>query len=193
MRSHSLQMLPRCYRPQKQQSLQNRLSPWHFLNHRQIRLCRPHPNFVSLLCCAWKSAGCWGVNGWPCVLCFNLNAPVGHSQNRGGRHAAALCVGSPPARVRGCAARHDAATPSDGECGRARHGRRRRRVDAWMAIRGKVYNVTPFARYHPGGVAELARAAGDDGSTLFEAIHPWVSEGMLDKCGKFWDYIHCCS
>eukprot|EP00516_Mucochytrium_quahogii_P011781 CAMPEP_0203783934 /NCGR_PEP_ID=MMETSP0100_2-20121128/189_1 /ASSEMBLY_ACC=CAM_ASM_000210 /TAXON_ID=96639 /ORGANISM=" , Strain NY0313808BC1" /LENGTH=404 /DNA_ID=CAMNT_0050685865 /DNA_START=1195 /DNA_END=2408 /DNA_ORIENTATION=+ len=59
-------------------------------------------------------------------------------------------------------------------------------VDAWMAIRGKVYNVTPYARYHPGGVAELARAAGDDGSTLFEEIHPWVSEGMLDKCEIGW-------
>ena len=23
--------------------------------------------------------------------------------------------------------------------------------DSWMAVRGKVYNVSPYLRYHPGG------------------------------------------
>jgi cytochrome b involved in lipid metabolism len=46
-----------------------------------------------------------------------------------------------------------------------------------------VYNVTPYAEYHPGGVPELMRAAGRDGSKLFGEVHPWVNyEGMLQAC-----------
>lgn len=37
------------------------------------------------------------------------------------------------------------------------------RVDCWHAYSGKVYNVTPFLKYHPGGVGEMMRAAGKDG------------------------------
>lgn len=39
--------------------------------------------------------------------------------------------------------------------------------DAWTAINGKVYNVTPYLEYHPGGVKELMRVAGRDGTKLF--------------------------
>ncbi|PNP58493.1 hypothetical protein THARTR1_01509 [Trichoderma harzianum] len=59
----------------------------------------------------------------------------------------------------------------------------RKGKDAWMAINGKVYNVTPYARFHPGGVPELMRGAGRDGSKLFGEIHPWVNyEAMLAAC-----------
>uniref|UniRef100_A0A0B6ZU98 Cytochrome b5 reductase 4 n=1 Tax=Arion vulgaris TaxID=1028688 RepID=A0A0B6ZU98_9EUPU len=55
--------------------------------------------------------------------------------------------------------------------------------DIWMAIRGKVYNLTPYLEYHPGGIDELMRAAGKDGTDLFDEIHNWVNvESMLDKC-----------
>lgn len=32
--------------------------------------------------------------------------------------------------------------------------------DCYMAIKGKVYNVTPYLEYHPGGPIELMRGAG---------------------------------
>ncbi|KAF5021231.1 hypothetical protein F66182_6721 [Fusarium sp. NRRL 66182] len=59
----------------------------------------------------------------------------------------------------------------------------RKGKDAWMALNGKVYNVTPYAEFHPGGVPELMRGAGRDGTKLFGEIHPWVNyETMLSAC-----------
>ncbi|GFN84692.1 cytochrome b5 reductase 4 [Plakobranchus ocellatus] len=56
-------------------------------------------------------------------------------------------------------------------------------TDIWMALRGKVYNITPYMDYHPGGADELMRAAGKDGTALFDEIHNWVNvESMLEKC-----------
>lgn len=58
-----------------------------------------------------------------------------------------------------------------------------RRDDAWTALGGKVYNITPYLPYHPGGQAELMRAAGRDGTQLFMEIHAWVSwDSMLRNC-----------
>ena len=45
----------------------------------------------------------------------------------------------------------------------------RSRDDGWSAFNGRVYNITPYLRYHPGGVGELMRAAGRDGTDLFSA------------------------
>ncbi|KAH7156521.1 hypothetical protein EDB81DRAFT_393710 [Dactylonectria macrodidyma] len=59
----------------------------------------------------------------------------------------------------------------------------RKGKDAWMALNGKVYNVTPYAEYHPGGVPELMRGAGRDATKLYGEIHPWVNyETMLAAC-----------
>lgn len=56
-------------------------------------------------------------------------------------------------------------------------------ADCWMAIQGRVYNVTPYMHYHPGGVAELMRGAGQDATALFAEVHSWVNfEGFLEKC-----------
>ena len=41
------------------------------------------------------------------------------------------------------------------------------RDDAWSAFYGKVYNITPYLRFHPGGEDELMRCAGRDGTRLF--------------------------
>lgn len=54
---------------------------------------------------------------------------------------------------------------------------------AWSSWQGKVYNVTPYLPFHPGGEGELRRAAGKDGGKLFMEVHPWVSwESMLGEC-----------
>lgn len=61
------------------------------------------------------------------------------------------------------------------------HGRKGR--DAWTSYQGKVYNISPYAPYHPGGRGELLRGAGKDSAQLFQEIHPWVNwEGILSEC-----------
>lgn len=55
--------------------------------------------------------------------------------------------------------------------------------DAWMVLRGKVYNITLYLKYHPGGVDTLLEAAGADGTALFDKYHAWVNaEGILTAC-----------
>lgn len=55
--------------------------------------------------------------------------------------------------------------------------------DCWICIRGFVYNVSPYMEYHPGGEDELMRAAGSDGTDLFDQVHRWVNyESMLKEC-----------
>ncbi|RYP01845.1 hypothetical protein DL764_006048 [Monosporascus ibericus] len=64
---------------------------------------------------------------------------------------------------------------------KSQNGRRGR--DAWTAMGGRVYNITPYLRFHPGGEAELLRGAGRDGTRLFGEVHPWVNyEAMLASC-----------
>ncbi|OJD36820.1 heme steroid binding protein [Diplodia corticola] len=56
-------------------------------------------------------------------------------------------------------------------------------MPAWSAYQGKVYNITPYLPYHPGGEGELRRAAGKDGGKLFNEVHPWVNwDNMLSEC-----------
>lgn len=54
---------------------------------------------------------------------------------------------------------------------------------AWSSWQGKVYNITPYLPFHPGGEPELMKAAGRDGTKLFMDVHPWVNwENMLSSC-----------
>nr|POF24712.1 cytochrome b5 reductase 4 [Quercus suber] len=54
---------------------------------------------------------------------------------------------------------------------------------AWSSWQGKVYNITPYLPFHPGGEPELMKAAGRDGTKLFMEVHPWVNwENMLGNC-----------
>lgn len=54
---------------------------------------------------------------------------------------------------------------------------------AWSSWQGKVYNITPYLDFHPGGKNELMKAAGRDGTKLFMEVHPWVNwENMLGAC-----------
>ncbi|CAI5769771.1 cytochrome b5 reductase 4 isoform X1 [Podarcis lilfordi] len=58
-----------------------------------------------------------------------------------------------------------------------------KRTDCWICIRGLVYNITPYMEYHPGGEDELMKAAGADGTELFDQVHRWVNyESMLKEC-----------
>ena len=59
----------------------------------------------------------------------------------------------------------------------------RKGKDAWTVLGGKVYNISPYLPFHPGGEPELLRGAAKDGTKLFGEIHPWVNyEGMLSAC-----------
>lgn len=55
--------------------------------------------------------------------------------------------------------------------------------DAWLCIRGRVYNVTAYLPFHPGGPDQLMKGAGKDATKLFEEVHPWVNfDQILTKC-----------
>ena len=43
----------------------------------------------------------------------------------------------------------------------------------WLSVSpptGRVYNVSPYMDFHPGGVDELMRGAGKDGTDLFDDV-----------------------
>ncbi|TLS25213.1 hypothetical protein PpBr36_07568 [Pyricularia pennisetigena] len=59
----------------------------------------------------------------------------------------------------------------------------RKGADAWSVYSGRVYNVTPYLKFHPGGEGELLRGAGKDATKIFGEVHPWVNyETMLAAC-----------
>jgi len=49
--------------------------------------------------------------------------------------------------------------------------------DCWVAIHGKVYDLTDFAESHPPGAISIHKLAGIDGTEAFQSIH---NEGMLE-------------
>ncbi|GAU93846.1 hypothetical protein RvY_05718 [Ramazzottius varieornatus] len=56
-------------------------------------------------------------------------------------------------------------------------------ADAWMAIRGKVYNISKYLDYHPGGLPILMAEAGTDATLLFDKNHRWVNvDRLLASC-----------
>lgn len=57
------------------------------------------------------------------------------------------------------------------------------RQDAWLAIRGKCYNVSRYMDFHPGGPDELMKGVGQDATEMFDKVHAWVNyEQILSKC-----------
>ena len=54
--------------------------------------------------------------------------------------------------------------------------------EAWTSFQGKVYNITPYLPFHPGGKGELMQGAGKDCTKLFMETHPWVNIDMLREC-----------
>ena len=51
-------------------------------------------------------------------------------------------------------------------------------ADCWLAIDGKVYNVTSFIPNHPGGEAIL-RGCGKDASDMFNSRHGERAKALL--------------
>lgn len=53
--------------------------------------------------------------------------------------------------------------------------------DCWISINDKVYDITKYLNYHPGGINTIMMGAGCDGTKLFEEHHNWVSIGNILK------------
>ncbi|OCF32007.1 hypothetical protein I316_06393 [Kwoniella heveanensis BCC8398] len=60
--------------------------------------------------------------------------------------------------------------------------------DAWVIINGKVYDVTNFHQYHPGGAAVILSNAGSDVSSLFNSLHPpgTIENNLSEESFKGW-------
>lgn len=56
------------------------------------------------------------------------------------------------------------------------------RADCWVIIENKVYDLTKYIQFHPGGDI-LLDAAGKDGTSLYQHYHPWVNVNAL--VGRF--------
>ncbi|KAI8443525.1 cytochrome b5-like heme/steroid binding domain-containing protein [Phakopsora pachyrhizi] len=53
--------------------------------------------------------------------------------------------------------------------------------EVWSLFNGKVYNLTSYLDFHPGGRKELMRVGGKDGTELFMKTNAWISvESMMD-------------
>ena len=52
--------------------------------------------------------------------------------------------------------------------------------DCWIIIKGKVYDVTPFVRSHPGGPLIYSNAGGDN-TAQFRSYHPLYVDKLLGK------------
>lgn len=50
-----------------------------------------------------------------------------------------------------------------------------KRDDAWVIFKDKVYDVTLYLDYHPGGVDILLDHAGEDVTEFVYEYHPWVN------------------
>ncbi|XP_057790117.1 cytochrome b5 domain-containing protein RLF-like isoform X1 [Salvia miltiorrhiza] len=53
----------------------------------------------------------------------------------------------------------------------------------WTVLKGRVYNIAPYLKFHPGGLDILMKAVGKDCTSLFNKYHAWVNaEFLLEKC-----------
>uniref|UniRef100_A0A8C9TEH3 Fatty acid desaturase 2 n=3 Tax=Scleropages formosus TaxID=113540 RepID=A0A8C9TEH3_SCLFO len=46
------------------------------------------------------------------------------------------------------------------------------KMDKWLVINRKVYNITEWAKRHPGGMRVISHYAGEDATDAFHAFHP---------------------
>ena len=53
--------------------------------------------------------------------------------------------------------------------------------DCWTIYQGKVYDITEYAKVHPGG-RKIFLGKGKDCTALYNQYHPWVSaQGLIGK------------
>ena len=50
-----------------------------------------------------------------------------------------------------------------------------KRHDAWIILSNKVYNITPYLPYHPGGMDIMKGVLGKDATVLFHEYHTWIN------------------
>ena len=48
--------------------------------------------------------------------------------------------------------------------------------DGWIVLKKKVYFISPYIAYHPGGERILKPVLGKDATALFNKYHRWVNE-----------------
>jgi cytochrome b involved in lipid metabolism len=57
-----------------------------------------------------------------------------------------------------------------------------KRADCWTIFAGRVYDVTCYLPFHPGGKGELMKGAGKDCTEAFNESHSWVSlDGLIGR------------
>ncbi|KAL7437399.1 hypothetical protein ACHAXH_008683 [Discostella pseudostelligera] len=84
-----------------------------------------------------------------------------------------LRVSKDLAQRRGVPLRHAAISLSEVQLHNQPH-------DGWMILRNKVYNITPYLAYHPGGQEILEKYLGRDATILFDKYHSWVNiDGLV--------------
>ena len=62
--------------------------------------------------------------------------------------------------------------------------------DAWTVFRGKVYQLSPYVPYHPGGAEMLRAVAGKDCTALFEQVRS-CDCATASPCGPFAEVRRC--
>lgn len=62
-------------------------------------------------------------------------------------------------------------------------------TDCWVAFHGDVYNISEFAKTHPGGPKLIQKLAGRDGTESFDAVHSKSRLSLVkaDKIGELAD------
>merc|ERR1712072_1617521 len=64
-------------------------------------------------------------------------------------------------------------------------------TDCWVAIKGKVIDVTEFLSDHPGGKKTLLKQGGKESTEVFEAfqrdglLEKYIDAGTVKLMGKF--------
>ena len=59
-------------------------------------------------------------------------------------------------------------------------GTHSKRHDAWISLRGAVYNISAYVPYHPGGAVIFEGLYGKDVTMEFDKYHRWINvEGLI--------------
>eukprot|EP01155_Anaeramoeba_flamelloides_P002419 Anaeramoba_flamelloidesa1058236_73.p1 GENE.a1058236_73~~a1058236_73.p1 ORF type:complete len:146 (-),score=12.80 a1058236_73:210-605(-) len=60
---------------------------------------------------------------------------------------------------------------------------RKHKGDNWVIFKNKVYDLTHYLQYHPGGQDTIIPYLGKDITRVIKSVHGWVNmEALLRKC-----------